>query len=143
MFKCPTLVASLAAGVLIGFGPMLEAQSASKVAQAPKPACSPLLSVVSIRLVDAAGQPVRNATVEMTRLRDGKKLGRAPEMSGANGEFQVVESTALSWIAPKGDRIRLVAREAGKRATTIVRVGRDSTGCRLIRLSGPEVLALK
>lgn len=143
MFKCPTLVASLAAGCLIGVGPMLGAQSKDQVAQLPKSACSPVLSVVSIRIVDAAGEPIRNATVELTRMRDGKNLGRAVAMSGSSGDFQVVESTALAWIAPRGDRIRVVARASGKRATAIVRVGRDLDGCRLVRISGPDVLSVK
>jgi hypothetical protein len=108
----------------------------------PVPVCSMRASVVSIRILDAAGKPISGATVRATRLRDGQSLGKAEEMGGGSGEFQFVESPALAWIAAGGDRIRLVASARGKSAKTTVRVGRGPFGCRLVKRSGPDALRL-
>ena len=120
--------------------PELPAQS---VPLAHRPACSPTASVVSMLVRDAAGHPIPGTTVGMTRLRDGKSLGRATEMRAGSGEFALLESDALQWIALKGDRIRVRARAGRRTASGVIVVGRDASGCRIVRQSGPEVLTLK
>lgn len=121
----------------------LSAQSPQSAPLPNKPACSPTASVVSILVHNAAGSPVPGATVVMTRLRDGKSLGQAVEMRKGLGEFALLESDALQWIAPKGDRIRVRARAGKRTASAVIVVGRDASGCRIVRLSGPAVLTLK
>ena len=108
-----------------------------------KQVCSMIASVISIRVVDTGGHPVPNATVRITRLRNGKFLGDAQEMGGGSGEFAIVESSAISWVGPHGERIRVAARAGSKAAVGVVRVGRDPTGCRLAKVGGPDVLTLK
>jgi hypothetical protein len=78
----------------------------------------------------------------MTRLRDGISLGKATEMRAGLGEFALLESDALQWIAAKGDRIRVRARAGKRTASAVIVVGRDGSGCRITKLSGPDVLTL-
>ena len=102
-----------------------------------------IASVISTRIVDSAGKPVTDATVRLTRLRDGKSLGAAHEMIVGSGEFEILESSAINSIPVRGERIRLVARAGRRTATAVMRIGRDPTGCRLAILSGPAVITLK
>ena len=122
----------------------------SSLAQSPlgkglpeKPACSPVLSVVSILVRDAEGNAVPGTTVTMIRLRDGKSLGKATEMRKGSGEFALLESDALRWIAATGSRIRLRVRAGNHTVTAVIRVGRDASGCRITKLSGPDVITVK
>ena len=119
----------------------------SSLAQSPQgkglpehPACPP---VVSILVRDAAGNAVPGTSVTMIRLRDGKSLGKATEMRKGSGEFALLESDALRWIAATGSRIRLRVRAGNHTATTVIRVGRDASGCRITKLSGPDVITIK
>jgi hypothetical protein len=121
----------------------LPAQQAQSLPLPSKAACAPVASLVSILVRDAAGNPIAGTTVDMTRLRDGKSLGNATEMRAGRGEFALLESDALQWIAAKGDRIRVRARAGKRSATTVIVVGRDASGCRITRLSGSSVLTLK
>ncbi len=120
-----------------------RAQAAQSLPLPNKPACSPAASVVSILVRDASRKPVPGTTVEMIRLRDGKSLGKATEMRAGLGEFALLEDDALQWIAAKGDRIRVRARAGTRRASVVIVVGRDASGCRIARLSGPAVVTLK
>jgi hypothetical protein len=124
---------------------VLSSASVAQSAQVPRvtQACSMLASIISVRIVDRAGRPVRDATVRMTRLRDGKALGLAQEMARGSGEFEIVESSAISGIAPHGDRIRLLVRAGSRSSVATVRIGRDPSGCRLQKLSGPDVVILE
>lgn len=121
----------------------LSAQQTQRIPSASRPTCAPVASVVSILVRDVAGKPIAGTTVEMTRLRDGRSLGTATEMRPGQGEFVLMESDALSWIAAKGDRIRVRARAGKQTATAVIVVGRDASGCRITRLSGPSVLTVK
>ncbi|CAN5575032.1 hypothetical protein BH09GEM1_BH09GEM1_31790 [soil metagenome] len=134
---------SIVAGLLVLLPFVAKAQAKTLPMPRGNKVCSMMASVISVKVLDARGRIVPDVTVRMTRLRDGKSLGKAPEMGGGTAEFEIVESTALSWIAPGGDRIRLVARAGSKRATAVVRVGRDPSGCRLAKLAGPDTLTLK
>jgi len=100
-------------------------------------------SVVSIRVVDAAGQGVPNATVAMTRVRDSASLGLATEMQKGSGEFALFESDALRWALPKGDTIRLQVTAGKRQRTSTIVIGPDPSGCRIVQLSGDAIIALK
>ena len=138
-------ITTCALGVLLlmNFPSESSAQSLQSAPLPNKPACSPTASVVSILLRDAAGKPVAGATIEMTRVRDRTSLGKAVEMRSGSGEFALLESDALTWVHAKGDSVRLRARAGARSATAVVVVGRDPTGCRIVRLSGPDVMTLK
>ncbi len=109
----------------------------------PAKLCSPSASVVAINVVDLAGKPVPGTTVAMTRLRDKKSLGNAKEMRPGLGEFVLLQTDALQWLTPKGDRIRLLVTAGALVTTAVITAGRDSTGCKIVQRSGPSVITLK
>lgn len=111
--------------------------------QQPVKVCSPVASVVAIKVVDADGKPVSGATVRMTRVRDKESLGTALEMGKGSGQYALLESGALQWIGPDGDRVQLVIAHEKLTATQEIRVGRDKTTCRIALLSGPTSITLK
>ena len=139
----PRLTSSVALLLSLGISMTSASQQPQALPLPNKPACSPSASVVSIRVRDRQGKAVKGTTVDMVRLRDGKSLGTAAEMGAGSGEFGLFESVALQWISSKGERIRVRARAGRRSATAIIRVGRDATGCRIAKLSGPDVLTLK
>jgi hypothetical protein len=120
----------------------LEGQPPQQSAQPPR-VCSPIASVVTVRVVDAAGKPVSGVTVRITRVRDKLSLGTSGEMGTGSGEFAVLESSALRWLAADGDRIEVAVSKGDKATKAELLIGRDSTTCRIARLSGPEIIVLK
>ena len=109
----------------------------------PAKVCSLAAWVVAINVVDAAGKPVPGVTVAMTRLRDNQSLGNATEMRPGFGEFVLFQAEALQWLAPKGDSIRLRATAGARSTTADILLGRDSSGCKIVQLSGPSIITLK
>lgn len=109
----------------------------------PARVCPQSASVVAINVVDAAGKPIPGVTVAMTRLRDNTALGNATEMRAGQSEFVLLESDALRWLAPEGERIRLRITHGTRSTTAVIGVGRDATGCKMVQRSGPSVITLK
>jgi hypothetical protein len=121
-----------------------QAQSTTQGTRPPNATnCSLMATVVAVQVVDTAGVPVGRATIAMTRLRDSASLGTAGEMGAGSGQYALLESSALQWIAPAGDRIRLTISAGARAMTTVIVVGRDASGCGITMRSGPQRIVFR
>lgn len=111
--------------------------------QPPARVCASVASVVSLRVVDARGAAVTGATIAVTRAQTGKALtAAAAEMGKGSGEYALLEDDALQWLAPAGETIRVAVSKGTRSVRADLTIGRDPSGCRIARLSGPHTVTL-
>lgn len=118
-------------------------RSQPPVVRLAPPPCSAGASVVTIRVTDAAGSPVEGAHVRVTRVKDGKRLPDGQQMRKGDNEYVVLQDDALSWLDRGGEAIRVAGMSGARRASVVLTIGRDASGCRAMRLRGPAVLSVR
>ena len=97
--------------------------------------------VVAIRLVDASGAPVSDASIAVRRRSTGAMLPRAESMGGS-GDYRILEGGDLPDLRAAGERFDVTFRKGTRSRTVRLRIGQDSTGCRIALLAGPTKVQL-
>jgi hypothetical protein len=114
------------------------------VRKLPRPtvSCGGPFAMILIKVVDAQGAPVADATVDVRRVRDSAHVREGGADLASMGEYVVMDDSALPLVSASGERFLVRARRAGKRSSAVLRVGRSTDGCHVQRISGAQQLML-
>lgn len=145
MLMTPVRRSIYALPLALGLSVSVEASAQPPAAAKPvgDRVCVASATVIAIRVVDANGAAIDPVRVTLRRLRDGKALPDAIRMRAGHADFQLLEADALAWVAPAGDAIEIEAVAGEKRARVQITVGRDASGCGIVRTAGPGIVVLR
>ncbi len=90
--------------------------------------CDMSMRVVSMRVVDAAGAPVNDATVSVRRVRTRIMLSSAEAM-GSQGDYKIAEDGSIPDLRKGGEPFDVTFTKAGRSRRVRVIIGMDSAGC--------------
>ena len=102
--------------------------------------CTLEFRTVTVRVVDAAGQPVPGLDVTVTNERTGAVLDvdQANVAPNEQGVYAVVTDGEVNDVSEAGDPLRFRAEGGGRTAEATFVVGRDACACHIDKRSGPE-----
>ena len=128
-------VALVAISFAISAPAILEAQERT-VTQRPKPIlpCGGPMAVILLKVVDAKGEVVSDAKLDVRRERDGKKVGENLADFSPLGEYMIMDDLALSLVPASGARFIVRARRGKSLASKVLRIWRSPDGCHVKRL---------
>jgi hypothetical protein len=90
--------------------------------------CDMSLRIVSMRVVDAAGAPVNDATVSVRRVRTRIMLSSAEAM-GSQGDYKIAEDGSIPDLRKGGEPFDVTFTKAGRSRRVRVIIGMDAAGC--------------
>ena len=136
-----TRAALVAISVAISAPARLEAQE-RPVKQLSRPTlpCGGPLAVILLKVVDGKGAPVPDATIDVRRKRDGKKVVENLADFSPTGEYVVMDDMVLPLVPKSGTSFVVRARRGKQVASTVVQIGRTDDGCHVRRLDDKKLV---
>ena len=129
----------------------MVAQSASDATTARRPTtgtpriCDMSLRIVTMRLVDGAGQPITDATVTLRRPGGSRRGGASLDgVAGAmtQGDYKIAEDGTIADLRAGGEPFDVVFVRGGQTKRVRVRLGKDRSQCHVALLAGPAVVRM-
>lgn len=114
------------------------------VKKLPRPvkSCGGPLALVLVAVVDAKGETVTDAKLEVKRESDGKAVPGMMSNLSPSGEYVVMDDMALPLVAAAGTRFVVRARSGKETGSAVLRIGRTANGCHVRRLGHSEKVVL-
>ncbi|MEO7457598.1 MAG: hypothetical protein ABIY52_15155 [Gemmatimonadaceae bacterium] len=107
----------------------------------PQVSCGPM-AMVLLKVVDRAGQVVKDARIEVLRKRDSAKVPVPMEPSSLNGEYTIIDDGSLSMISPRGEWVVVHVRRGKHMASKAFRIRRTDDGCHVRLVSGAPTIVV-
>jgi len=127
--------------LVLSAAPLLAQGETSARLPAGKRVCDMSARVVALRLVDAAGAPVPDATIRVRRVRTRTLLTR-PESMGQSGDYRIAEDGDLRNLRAGGEPFDVTFRKGGRSRTVRLILGMDAAGCHVMLVRGPTTVTL-
>jgi hypothetical protein len=103
--------------------------------------CTMSARVVTLKVVDARGQPVDGAQLVMRRLSTGQNVPSAAWM-GSQGDYKLLEDAELPDLRPAGEDFEVRLSKDGRSRVLTLRIGMDTQGCHITVLKGERRVVL-
>ncbi len=104
--------------------------------------CDGRFALVMLTVRDAAGAPVAGAQL-VARRADSQDAFPVQPQEHADGEYQLLDDTALPHLAGGDQAIDVVVTHRGRRQVVRQVVGRTADGCHVARRAGPQAVTLR
>jgi hypothetical protein len=105
-------------------------------------ACTAMFASIPVTVVDAAGQPVENATVTAVLVRTGETLVPTSLMLFAAGTYPLVDDGSSGLIRRTGDAVQAHIAN-GAQSRTVDYIFSVPGGCHVSKVSGPDTVTLQ
>ncbi len=104
--------------------------------------CTAMFAWIPVTVIDGAGQPVENATVEAVLVRTGATLVPTGLMLTVPGTYALVDDGSSSVIRRSGDAVQAHITK-GEQSKTVDYVFSVPDGCHVSKVSGPDTVTLQ
>ena len=106
-------------------------------------ACTLEFRFFTATVVDGGGAPVLDATVAVTRVRDGFSydVDQGQGISGG-GRYIILDDGFKGEVAEGGEAVRVVVSKDGASVTGDYVFASDDCDCHISKISGPDTLTL-
>lgn len=119
----------------------LEAQDPKLKPSKPTTTCGPF-ALIMVTVVDVKGAPVTDATLTVTREKDGKVVPGAMADMSPTGEYVVMDDTYLSLVPTAGANFIVRAKRGKQSAAAVLRIGHTPDGCHVRRMDDAKKIVI-
>lgn len=129
------------AGALMVF--LIAARSNSCTTASENCVCTDEFRVYGLTVVDEAGEPVNEVSLEVVNLRTDRRLVSLFLGMPTPGTFWIVDDTMRDEFRVGGDSIRVTGASGPLSFVTGFRFSVDECGCHVQKLTGPDTVTIR
>jgi hypothetical protein len=101
-------------------------------------------AMITVRVVDTAGAPVKGAALTVTRARTGEQVKVEDPGVPQAGTYVVLDDNWREKVEPAGERFDVTASQGGRQGSAQLTIGAPGAGhCHVQRLAGPEQIVVR